>query len=594
MRKILLTIVTLSSIATVAAESITQRVYDIGSRSDITGTLFNRDVMGVGNMGILMQNNFQYGTARSMAMAGAMTSLGGDGSSLMINPAGLAMSRHNDLTITPMLTIQSYETDGVQGSGRVPFSMSNVSTAINMYESSSSKLVCVNFGFGYNKIADFNYNYSASASGQTSSVANIFSRQLTGYGITLSEVYGEQNPNWSSIPSNIWGAALGYKGGMTFQKWGEEPNKYPNDGENITYSTWPIWSSTWLEEGAVVDQSYTMESEGSVGEYDFSFAANLDNKLYVGVTFGMQDIYQRLDLLYSESYPENVQGDMYAALNSAYYNQSVINDGSGFNIKVGATYRPIEALRIGVAYHSPTWYSMRRQYQASVGSTATKRDSGFILDEVDYTGSVISDSPIINDYGSEKWHFRSASRLLMGASYTFAQRALVSFDYQLDWCGNMKMTEVPYSVDESLYSSLSSTYQTVNVYRVGAEYKVTPQVALRGGYGSSSSMVREGIESQLALLGSPVTTDINYYSAGVGYAFNSLVSIDLTYMFQSTQYCEYSLFYSEIELPDSVITAAEALGIDDTSTFDTSKSRSESFSTRLKQHNIALSLVVRM
>lgn len=39
-----------------------------------------------------------------MAMAGAFTSLGADLSSMSINPAGLGMYRHGDISITPMMS----------------------------------------------------------------------------------------------------------------------------------------------------------------------------------------------------------------------------------------------------------------------------------------------------------------------------------------------------------------------------------------------------------------------------------------------------------------------------------------------------------
>ena len=53
----------------------------------------------------LSQTQFNFGTARSMAMAGAFTSLGADLSSMSINPAGLGMYRHSDLSITPLVTL---------------------------------------------------------------------------------------------------------------------------------------------------------------------------------------------------------------------------------------------------------------------------------------------------------------------------------------------------------------------------------------------------------------------------------------------------------------------------------------------------------
>ena len=49
------------------------------------------------------------GTARSMAMGSAFTSLGGDMSTLFINPAGLGMYRTNEFSLTPLVTLSRSE-----------------------------------------------------------------------------------------------------------------------------------------------------------------------------------------------------------------------------------------------------------------------------------------------------------------------------------------------------------------------------------------------------------------------------------------------------------------------------------------------------
>ena len=61
------------------------------------GLLMDKDVMMPGDMAELSQTQFNFGTARAMAMAGALTSLGADLSSMSFNPAGLGMYRHSDI-----------------------------------------------------------------------------------------------------------------------------------------------------------------------------------------------------------------------------------------------------------------------------------------------------------------------------------------------------------------------------------------------------------------------------------------------------------------------------------------------------------------
>lgn len=529
-------------------------------RYNAQGSLMNRDVMSVADMGGFSQSAFQYGTARSAAMAGAMTSLGGDASSMMINPAGLGMYRSSEMTFTPMMTIQNGETRGAKpylNDGANSFSMSNLSTVFNIYESGNSRLISLNMGLGYNKIANLNYEYSFRDNGNHSSIANLFSRQMTDEYVELEEVYGEEYPNWNAMPSNLWGAILGYKTGLT-------------DQTHVAANGAPIWTSSWINPAASVDQFMAVESEGSIGEYDISLGANIDNTLYLGVTLGIQSVYQRLDLMYGEEYNNN---DMAGASSLQYskYNQSIITSGAGVNLKIGATYRPTDELRIGVAYHSPTWYSLNREYQASLGSySITDGDNDYI----------VVDSPMITDYTTNKWRFNSPSKVLIGGSYTFASRALLTVDYQLDWYGNMKVRDLPTGVPTQLYNGISDVYQSVNTLKIGGEYKLIPSFALRGGYGISSSMVRNG--ATMELLGAPTTNNIKYFSAGVGYAPNAGIAFDLTYMNQATEYSNYTLFYANEK--NSVSTNLSTVN----------SARSNSFLTTLKQHNIILSMTLKM
>ena len=52
------------------------------------------------------------GTARSVAMGNAFTALGGDLGSIGINPAGSAVAKHSQFTITPALTISTNTAQG--------------------------------------------------------------------------------------------------------------------------------------------------------------------------------------------------------------------------------------------------------------------------------------------------------------------------------------------------------------------------------------------------------------------------------------------------------------------------------------------------
>lgn len=581
MKRYLIAIVALCSTTVQSAIGSDEMV----ARSQAQGILMNRDVLSIAEMGTFAQNSFTYGTARSMAMAGAMTSLGGDATSMLINPAGLGMYRSNEFTLTPVLTIQRSETKGgspYTDNDRAPFAIGNMSAVINLYESAHSPIVSINFGVGYNRIADLNYGYSFASTGNSSSIANLFSRQLTSAGVSLSELYGNSNPNWNDVPTNLWGAVLGYKSGLTFQQYGEQPYDEYNDynpNDTITDASSPIWNSTWIGRDASIDQYMVVESEGHIGEYDISMGANILNKFYLGLTVGVQSLNQRLDLMYGEEY-YNSSTDSGNELIFSNYNQTIITDGIGINVKLGVIARPVEALRIGLAYHSPTYYSLNRQYQGSMGACASLAgESGLTY--------LSTDSPVLEDINNNSWSYRTNSKLMVGASYIFNNRALLSVDYERDWYGSMKMQKTPVGLSIDDYNNdISGVYQSVDVLRIGGEVKVAPSFALRGGYGFSSSMVREN-STNVALLDISTTNSISYFSAGIGYALSKRTSIDLTYMCQTNNLSDYTLFYGQGDISTSD-------GVYDSEIPSAQSAQSGTFSTVLTQHKVALSMVFKL
>ena len=91
------------------------------------GMMMDRDGMMADDMFTLSQVNFGFGSARSMAMAGAFTSLGADVASMGINPAGLGMYRSSDVSFTPMMSFNnaSHNVRSVGENSQSRFSMSN-------------------------------------------------------------------------------------------------------------------------------------------------------------------------------------------------------------------------------------------------------------------------------------------------------------------------------------------------------------------------------------------------------------------------------------------------------------------------------------
>ncbi len=554
-------IITLAAVATTAAAAAQQS----------GGLLMDKDLLMPSDMFELSQTQFNFGTARAMAMAGAFTSLGADLSSMSINPAGLGMYRHNDISVTPMMSFARSKTNAPEygNNSRDRFSMANIGVVINAYEGSRS-LVSLNIGFGYNRIADLNYDYAFQRQNQAATIGDAYARQLYWGGISKYSFYnggGSGNWNWNNIAPEYWNAALAYRGFLIDQV---DPNK-PDS-----------WQPTWVTPNADVDHYTMLRSQGSIGEYVLSVGANINNKIYIGASLGIQSVYQRKYIDYVEEYfysdpsqaiPDFGNSGLDYQLLRWKLNQSVIVDGTGVNFKAGVVYRPTANLRLGVAIHTPTYYSLDRKFQSAAAGLAyanNDTDPNVKPDDEGYistAGDPNMTSPLLVDDGPNSWSFVSPTRLMFGASYTFGERGVISVDYERDWYNGIRIKDNPSGLDsQSWYNdTFRDVFKGSNILRVGAEFKPLPVLALRAGFGYSGSMLKD----DKTVLASPAIKQTTYYGAGIGFVLARGVLLDVAYQYMSSKTTDYYLFYAEDK---------------------GGHTESAVYSTDINRHNVALTL----
>lgn len=534
------------------------------------GLMVDKDIMMPADLFDLSQTQFNFGTARSMAMAGAFTSLGADASSMSINPAGLGMYRRNEVSITPLMTFErsSNSAPAYGRNGKNRFSLGSFGFIFNAYEG-SGKLVSFNIGFGYTRLQDLNYRYSLSQGGNVGSIADMYSKQLDYAGMHATDIMGN-NLNWSRVSSELWNAVLGYKCGLT-----DDPD---NNGQ---------WYPSWISgnrDDMSIDQFATVESRGSVGEYAVSMGANIDNKFYIGLTLGIQSLYQEKDYYYDEQYfysgassvnPEGVASDLDYQLLYSRLNQTTIVEGTGVNLKLGFTWRPVESLRIGAAIHTPTYFSLKRRYQAAMASATfanrhtnpdiTPDPQGYLyLEEI---------TPVLKDDGADSWSYITPTRLLLGASYTLGDFGVLAVDYERDWYNGIRMKDAPIST--ALYNdTFRTTFKGSNTVRMGLEVRPLPFLSVRAGFGYSGSWLKD----DHTVLSSPIAKSVTYYSTGLGFMLAHNVVLDAAYHYQVSKQTDYLFYYA-----DEFDAQGNLLG----------SNASDIFNTEFTRHGFALTLGVR-
>ena len=388
----------------------------------------DRDIVTPSDLFELSQTTFSLGTARSMAMAGAFTSLGADLTSMAINPAGLGMYRRNEISITPLMSFARAENNApaFNSNGKNRFSIGNFGFTANVYEG-SGPLVSVNIGFGHNRLQDLNHQYSYYTQGNVSSIADVFLRHAA------IQRHQQGSDHRRLQLEQLQSPPLGFDPRIQGRIYGS--------------NRWQVAAD--LDRHNVDIGNYTtVVSSGSVGEYDISAGLNLNNKFYIGATLGIQSLHQRKTYYYGEDYvyPGNgTDPNLDYQLLYSNFNQEVILDGAGVNFKLGMIYRPIQNLRIGFAFHTPTYYWIDRTYQAYTDSGVhvnNPSDPDGLKPGPDgnqYTNAL---SPVLEDTGGYNWEFTTPARLMFGISYAFGNRGLISVDYERDWYNGMRMKTI--------------------------------------------------------------------------------------------------------------------------------------------------------
>ena len=509
------------------------------------GSVLDHDVMMSGDFAD-MSRTHPFGTSRAMALGGAFASLGGDMTAMFVNPAGLGMYRSNEITLTPMMSFTHSETAGTlpyKGDNKNRFSMADVGIALNVYQSPSKPLTSLTVGFGLNRVADFNKRYSFSSESRYDpnrpdrlmpTIADVFGQQLGQNGIFPTS---DGSLGYNGVNPYFWPAVLGYNAYMI--------SPY-TDGEGN-----PLWVPDCTGSNASVLHSNDVVSSGSINEFAFSVGANFGNIVYVGATLGFQSVHREQSIYYQEEYGYfDAAGNPTAAVNSsgeyirsqldyAGLYQKTVLDGSGVNFKIGVIVRPTPSLRLGVAFHTPTFYSLDRTYEGDVESSLYNNETKETKVNVDWT-------PILNDEGGNSWDFVSPSRLMFGASYTFGTFALVTVDYERDWYNGIRVKNVPVSdpafmiYPESYKTEFKSNFRGTNTVRAGVEVKPLPILALRAGGGYTDSMFKDGS----LYFNAPYTTESYYFSAGVGVSLSRAVTLDVAYQNLTEKQTAYQLFFS--------------------------------------------------
>jgi hypothetical protein len=463
--------------------------------------LFLATVAGTGSLyaqysgDALRFSQTNYGSsARFKGLGNAQIGLGGDISSLSGNPAGLGMFTRSEFSITPEFNNTAANATYLGEKTKGNKDMVNLNQVGVVWYSPIVKrkgadlnkgALSVVWGLGYNRNNDFSTNYSYSGTNPNNSIADYFSLIANG-----------------TTPENL-------SAGTSLQSMAY--NSYLID---------PIQGNTTQYQPATDLNSLQSVSEtrlGSTSELNVSAAVNISNQLYLGASVGYVNVRYDRSVEFLESGrnistdPENQQVGADYTLS---YRQNQLTDGSGVNAKLGFIFKPVNALRIGATFVTPTW--MHVQDNSSEVLDTRYSLAGNV--------SMITNEP--NNYPIE-YNLRTPYKGSLGASIVLGRNALITGDVDYVDYSTMKFSTNSnygnYDTWQQNNADIKNLYTNTINYRVGAELKFGV-VALRAGYGVNGSPYKNDPSDDFQM---------KYYSGGIGFHFNNYY-LDLAYQRMET------------------------------------------------------------
>lgn len=441
------------------------------------------------------------GTARFTAMSGAFGALGGDLSSLKINPAGSAVFLSSEMAFS--LNLLNFNNDvsytnGLSNTSDSDFGL-NQAGAVFVFHNTSSNSVFQKFtlGVAYEQTANFENTVFAFGN-NTNSIDQYFLDRANG--VPLDLLVPVNNETLADLYTFLGTAALpqGYNYGnydLQHAYLGYETFLFdavdPTDFGNTAYTS-NIAGNNFYQE-------YNQTSTGLNGKLTFNAGTQFMENLYLGLNVNSHFLnYERTTKFYEEN------DDPASTINEVYFENSLSTTGSGISFQLGAIYKIGNMFRLGASYTSPTWYTISEE-------TIQYMDTYSIAD-----GTAVANPNVLNIFPD--YHLKTPGKYTGSLAVVFGRTGLISFDYSYkDFSNTAFDSERGNNAFAVQNTQINDNLKAASTYRIGGEYRIE-NWSLRGGYRfEESPYANEDIMSNL-----------NGYSLGFGYDFGG-VALDFAY-----------------------------------------------------------------
>lgn len=446
----------------------------------------------------------QHGSARNMAIGGAMGSLGGDINALFVNPAGLGMYKTKEVVLSPGFIFAAdkanFRGTETKADNKSAFDL-GTSGLVWGFGSRYGKTSSEAFSIGVNQTANFNKITTYSGSNDYSSFSEQFAEEASASGLSFDEILNNTQYAYGTAPA-VYTYLI---------------DTFRTTDNNLIIRGLPEFL---LDEGIALNQFKTVQTKGGIYEIALGYGANVNEKFYWGASIGIPIVSYERNTLFTESDPTADADNNFASFTWQDYLKTT---GVGINGKVGIIYKPAPLVRLGLAIHTPSFYSL-----------TDKENSSLTANTEGYNGIATANSSLFNGVPQGETDYTATTpwRFMVSGSYVFRetgdiskQKGFITADIEyityktarFNSNDNFITAEDEYYYDD-LKSVIKAYYKNAFNFRLGGELKFNTFMVRLGGAYYSSPYKDDQLESHIIQA-----------TGGVGYR-NHGYFIDLTYV----------------------------------------------------------------
>jgi hypothetical protein len=414
-------------------------------------------------------------TARSKAVGGAFGALGGDLSSVQINPAGLAIYRSNAFIISGAMTntkskatyLDNTKRDYDFGLGLPSIGLVFNNTKYVKRKPATKGWVSTNFVMSVNQTNSFNGIVNYNGDNADNSMLDYFAERANGLTVgDLAATEDEITYGYGDLETMAWeGYLIDSVGHRTYAA------AIDNSQRNI-------------------NQRNIISTRGATHDISLSLASNYEHKFYIGGGITLSTVRYREENRFTET---DLSAD-YSNWAGWTLERNLLTKGVGISGNLGVIAKPNKNVRVGASIKTPTIYYLTDEYSDDL--------------------TVNFDDGAYGEYESAEGYFDykvlSPLKTTLSAAYLFGKQGFLSTDVEFVDYAMMRLRPT-ISAFESVNDLIGEKYGNAVNLRVGGEYVIN-SIRLRGGYARFNSPLSNGTDNNLTR---------TYITGGIGIKENN-------------------------------------------------------------------------